>query len=169
MAHTHQFIPKLIFITKHSNLWQGWSFSSHHYSITWILRNHSNIVIWCGLYNICQQTDKGHRGKLNQPPVYWTKAGKWSNAASPGEWIRNGEVSRESYLWETNPLLYPGVPVGELELRDCGALEAEHRNETVDKQSEGQVSQHDMFETRQWLFRRSALISWWLVTGGGDQ
>ncbi len=49
--------------------------------------------------------------------------------------------------------------MGELELGDCGALEAEHRNdETVDKQSEGQVCQHDMFETRQSLFRRSVLI-----------
>ncbi len=50
-------------------------------------------------------------------------AGKWSNATSPGEWIRNGEVSRESYLWVINPLLYPRGPVGAMELGDGGAQE----------------------------------------------
>ncbi len=49
--------------------------------------------------------------------------GKLSNAASPDEWIRNGEVSRESYLWVINPLLYPGGPTGAIELGDGGAQE----------------------------------------------
>ncbi len=72
---------------------------------------------------MCQQIDKGHRGKWNQQPVYCTMAGKWSNAASPGEWIRNGEVSRESYLWVINPILYTGEPAGAMELRDGWAQE----------------------------------------------
>ncbi len=50
-------------------------------------------------------------------------AGKWSNAASSGKWIRNREVSRESYLWVINPLLYPGEPAGAMELGDGGAQE----------------------------------------------
>ncbi len=51
-------------------------------------------------------------------------AGKWSNAACPGELIRNGEVSRKSYLWVINPLLYPGGPTGAIEL---GHGEAQER------------------------------------------
>ncbi len=35
----------------------------------------------------CQQIDKGHRGKWNQQPVYWTMAGEWSNAELDSDWL----------------------------------------------------------------------------------
>ncbi len=72
---------------------------------------------------MCQQIDKVRRGKWSQQPVHWTMAGKWSNAVSPGEWIMNAEVSRESYLWVISPLLYPEEPAGAMELGDGGAQE----------------------------------------------
>ncbi len=37
--------------------------------------------------------------------------------------MRNGELSRESYLRVDNPLLYPGKPAGAMELEDSGAHE----------------------------------------------
>ncbi len=62
---------------------------------------------------------KGHRGKWNQQWVYWTMTGNGSNAESLGEWIRKG-FSRESYLWVSNPLLYPVEPAGTTELGNGG-------------------------------------------------
>ncbi len=94
-------------------------------------------VLFFYLY-IFQQIDKGPEvSEVNSRFIeLWQGI---EHAGGPGGWIRNGEVSRESYLGVIIPLLYPGDQWEQwslemVEHRSGGDLRAEHmNNETVDK------------------------------------